>query len=325
MASFVALDHAFWTSGPALRFLDRYTPLGPTDSLMTVKARLVPAAAEAPLLLLLMGSSQVREGLDCAVLEERLSGTRCRNLASIGGTPLDALYLQSRIPSRSDRRTMVFGLFPWMLHQAPKTFFTDTDTVGCLSAGKAWRAMNWGQDRAVVYGVLANLSESLRNRQALLPILGTVSRDPLAALRLDLPPPTRRLGSPLGDDLLRPESELEQVLTSGPFENPPPTFTKAQEAALDEVIARERSHGNRTVIVDFPTRGGYDRIISPRVKSHYARFLEGLRSRTDVEFVGASDLPALTAADFNDFTHLTPAARAEESARLAEILADTLR
>jgi hypothetical protein len=324
MASFVAMDRALWTSGPALQFLDRYTPLGPTDSLMTVKARLVPPTDEAPLVLL-MGSSQVREGLDCAILEERLAGTRCRNLASIGGTPMDALYLQSRIPSRADRRTMVFGLFPWMLHQAPKTFFTDTDTVRCLSAGKAWRRMRWGEDRAVFYGVLANLSESLRNREALPRIFAVASQDPLGALRLDLPPPPQRLGSPVGVQLLRPESALEQSLTTGPFENPPPTFTNAQGFALDEVIARERSHGNRTLIVDFPTRQGYDRILTSSVRSHYARLLEGLRSRTDIELVGPSDMPALTTADFNDFTHLSATGRAKVSARLAEILAKDRR
>ena len=57
------------------------------------------------------------------------------------------------------------------------------------------------------------------------------------------------------------------------------------------------------------------------MRSHYARFLEGLRSRTDVEFVGTSDLPTLTTPDFNDFTHLTLAGRAKVSSRLAEILA----
>lgn len=324
MASFVAMDRALWTSGPALQFLDRYTPLGPTDSLMTVKARLVPAAAEAPLVLL-MGSSQVREGLDCAVLEERLAGTRCRNLASIGGTPLDALYLQSRIPSRSDRRTMVVGLFPWMLHRAPKTFFTDTDTVRCLSAGRAWRMMSWGEDRAVLYGVLASLSESLRNREALPRVYEVAAKDAVGALRLELPPPASRLGSPLGAQLFRPSAVLEQKLIDGVMENPPPTFTETQGAALDQLIARERSRGNRTVIVDFPTRAGYDRTISRSMQSHYSRFLEGLRSRTDIEFVGASDMPALTTEDFNDFTHLSATGRAKVSARLAEILAGSHR
>lgn len=319
MASFVALDRAVWTSGPALRFLDRYTPLGPTDCLMTVKARLVPAAEEAPLLLL-MGSSQVREGLDCGVVEERLPAVRCRNLASIGGTPMDALYLQSRIPSRSDRRTMVVGIFPWMFHQAPKTFFTDTDTVRCLSRGGAWRAMTWDEDRAVAYGLLANASESLRNREALPRIFEVVSDDPLAALRLERPPPARRLGSALGAQLFRPDAVLEQRLIDGPFENPPSTFTRAQEAALDQLIARERSRGNRTVIVDLPTRPDYDRLISRYMRSHYARYVEGLRARTDVELVGASDLPPLSLADFNDFTHLSATGRAKVSARLAEIL-----
>jgi hypothetical protein len=319
MASFVLLDRAVWTSDRALRFLDRYTPLGPTDSLMTVKARLVPAAVEAPLVLL-MGSSQVREGLDCGILEERLPTVRCRNLASIGGTPLDALYLQSRIPSRSDRRTMVVGVFPWMFHQGPKTYFTDADTVRCLSGGGAWRAMTWNEDRAVAYGLLANASESLRNREALPRIFDVVSDDPLGALWLERPPPASRLGSPLGAQLFRPASVLEQRLIDGPFENPPPTFTRAQEAALDLLIAREGSRGNRTVIVDLPTRPDYDRLISKYMRSHYARYMESLRARTDIDLVRASDLPPLSLGDFNDFTHLSAGGRAKVSARLAEIL-----
>jgi hypothetical protein len=308
---FFVSDAAIWQSAFALRFLDRYTPLGPTDCLMTVKARLVPPATALPLVLLL-GSSQVREGLDCAVFEERLAGRPCRNLASIGGTPLDALYLDARITPGSGR-TVVIGLFPWMMHEPPKTYFTDTDTVRCLVAGEAWRHMAWKEIRDVLYGLAASLSESLRNRAAVPRIYAVVSTHPLDALRFDLPSPARRLGTPLGERL--------STVAWGTGDNSPPTFTAAQEAALDQLIARTRARGDRPVVVDFPTRPGYDRTISPRMRSHYARFVESLGSRRDIVFVGAADLPALTAADFNDLTHLSATGRAAVSRRLAEVIA----
>jgi hypothetical protein len=308
-----------WQNGFARTFLDRYTPLGPTDSLMTVKAHLVPRTVPSPLILL-MGSSQVREGLDCAVIEERLAGRPCRNLASIGGTPLDALYLDARITPGTGR-TVVIGLFPWMMHQPPKTYFTDTETVRCLVAGGALRLMEWSQIRDVLYGEVANLSESLRNREAWPRVYGVVSSHPVDALRFELPPPPKRLGAPLGAHLFRDEATLEGTLARGGRDNPPPTYTGAQEFALDALISRLRARGDRPVIVDFPTRPGYDRTISARVRSHYARFVEGLASRPDITFVDRTAFPSLTTADFNDMTHLSASGRASVSRRLAEILA----
>ncbi|MFI5183750.1 MAG: hypothetical protein ACHQNV_05095, partial [Vicinamibacteria bacterium] len=241
---FFACDGAIWRSPFTLRLLDRYTPLGPTDSLMTVKARLVPPSTSLPLVLLL-GSSQVREGIDCAVLEARLGGRPCRNLASIGGTPLDALYLDARIP-RGAGRTVVIGLFPWMMHEPPKTFFTDTETIRCLVAGQAWRLMAWDQTREVLYGLVANLSESLRNRKAVPPFYDVVSGHLLEALRLELPPPTWRLGEPLGQRLFHADAELESIAASGGAHDRPTTFTATQEAALDRLIARVRDRGDRS-------------------------------------------------------------------------------
>ena len=317
---FLLLDAAAWKNDWSIRFLDRYTPLGPTDSLMTVKARLLPRDAPAPLVLL-MGSSQVREGLDCAAFEASLPGRLCRNLASIGGTPLDALYLRERIDPRAGKRTLVFGVFPWMLHQPPKTFFTDVDTLRCLTAGDAWRRMSWSQHREVLYGLLTTLSETLRNRKALDPLYGVVSRHPLEALRLELPAPDTRLGAPLGERLRRPEEELEEGLARGVVESSQSTFTATQEAALDQLIARENARGDRPVIVDFPTRPGYERRLSPGATAHYSRFLDRLRLRSDVVFVGTGDLQPLTTADFNDFTHLSSQGRDKVSRRLGEILA----
>jgi hypothetical protein len=316
---FFAADAMIWQNGFTRRFLDRYTPLGPTDSLMTVKAHLVPAMAASPVVLL-MGSSQVREGLDCAVLEERLAGRPCRNLASIGGTPLDALYLDGRITPGTGR-TVVVGLFPWMMHQPPKTYFTDTETVHCLVAGGALRAMAWSQVRDVLYGLVANLSDSLRSREALPRIYQVVSAHPVDALRFDLPPPAKRLGAPLGEHLFRDEALLEGTIARGVGDNPTRTYTAAQEAALDTLIARLIARGDRPVLVDFPTRPGYERTIGPRIRSHYARFTEGLASRRDITFVARTELPSLTAADFNDLTHLAASGRASVSRRLAEILA----
>ena len=316
---FFAADAMIWQNGFTQRFLDRYTPLGPTDSLMTVKTHLVPAMAPSPVVLL-MGSSQVREGLDCAVLEERLAGRPCRNLASIGGTPLDALYLDAHMTPGSGR-TVVVGLFPWMMHQPPKTYFTNTDTVRCLMAGGAWRHMAWSQVRDVLYGLAANLSESLRNREALPRIYEVVAAHPVDALRFDLPPPAKRLGAPLGDHLFRDEARLEGTVARGVGDNPTRTYTATQEAALDALIARLRARGDRPVLVDFPTRPGYDRTIGPRIRSHYSRFTEGLASRRDITFVARADLPTLTTADFNDMTHLSASGRAVVSRRLAEILA----
>jgi hypothetical protein len=65
VALFFLMDSLLWRSERWLRFVDRYAPHWRSDSLVTAAIRLLPRDEAAPPILLL-GSSQIREGLDCA-------------------------------------------------------------------------------------------------------------------------------------------------------------------------------------------------------------------------------------------------------------------
>ena len=91
---------------------------------------------------------------------------------------------------------------------------------------------------------------------------------------------------------------------------------------LDRLIRQESARGNRVVVIDFPTRPGYETTIPADAARHYAAVLDGLRRRTDVVFVDQAALPALAVDDFLDFTHLSEPGRRKVSERVAELLGE---
>jgi hypothetical protein len=105
------------------------------------------------------------------------------------------------------------------------------------------------------------------------------------------------------------------------WEARPGRFTRANELAIQEIIARESRLGNRVIVVDCPTRDGYESVIPPGGPRHYQRILAELAARSDVTLVRRTDLPQVHDEDFRDFVHLLPEGRDKASEALAEILA----
>jgi hypothetical protein len=313
----VLVEQVAWRTPAWLRFCARYAPPGAGDPLLTTaRSRLLPDRGAEPRILLL-GSSQVREGLSCAAFEAEMPGHPCANLAVGGGAPLDVLYVSRRTAARWPRRVIVTGVFPKVLHMAPKAAFTDAATVGCLVRGGAWRTMGSAAWQDVAYGMLGVASETLRDREALRALAGVVHGDVRRAWRFDLPAQPDRL---LAEEPPRPERYFDTRIGVVDFDTRPGTFTGAQEAALETVIARETAAGNRVVIVDFPTRPGYETTLPPETVRHYEAFRERLAARADITLVRREHLPPLGLDDFLDFTHLSSEGREVVSKRLAEIV-----
>ena len=314
---FCAVESLAWRDERWLRFCARYAPPGAGDPLIvTARAQLLPAPGTPPPVLLL-GSSQVREGLDCAVFERALGGRPCANLAVGGGSPLDVGYVARRTSRRWPRRVVVIGVFAKVMHMAPKAAFTDAGTVTALSRGGAWRGMTAAAWMDIAYGLAGRVSETLRDRDALLALRATAGRDWRRAWRLELPAPPDRV---LASDPPQPERYFDNRLGLVDFDTLPGTYTGAQEAALDASIAAERAAGNAVVLVDFPTRPGYETTLPPSATRHYDDFRARLEARRDVTLVRERDLPPLFLADFLDFTHLAASGRQKVSERMAEIL-----
>src|SRR6185436_4672181 len=121
---FVGSERVFWGSAHVMAMAARYTPRGDQGDPLVVDATLFALPRPDRSLVALMGSSQVREGLDCAAFEAALPDRPCRSLAVSGGTPLDALYIQRRLGGRP--RTTVLALFPKLMHMEPKAPFSDS-------------------------------------------------------------------------------------------------------------------------------------------------------------------------------------------------------
>jgi hypothetical protein len=315
VALFFLMDSLLWRSERWLRFVDRYAPHWRSDSLVTAAIRLLPRDEVAPPILLL-GSSQIREGLDCRAFERRLPGRTCRNLAVSAGAPTDLLYLTRRLDARVSRRTIVTSIFPRTLNQEPKTYFTDLATIGELVRGGASSEMSFRQWLDLGEALAMNVSETLRNKDALWAIWAGVRGRVAEAWNLSLPAPGRRRGRLLKE----PPAYFERVL-AGSHRPLPRTFVAAQAAALDTLIVRERSLGNRILLVEFPTRAGFETTVSALNLERYRAVVESLAARSDVVFIRRDQLPPLALEDWNDFTHLADSGMEKVSARLSEILA----
>jgi hypothetical protein len=311
---FTASERAFWRSDRVLTVAHRYTPRGDDgDPLVTDAAvRLLPPGP----LVTLLGSSQVREGLDCAAFEAALPRQACRSLAVSGGTPLDALYIQGRLGDRP--RTTVLALFPKLFHIAPKAPFAGLAGVSVAMRGP-WSlgGSTWG---TLGFGLLQQASPTLRYKDAAWALWREVRSDPGAAWQGTRAPVSERL---LEHTERQPEryfanraGVLDQDTRLGPI-------TWLQHAALDRFLTRERAAGRTPIVVDFPTHPDYPTTLAADVRDDYAALLARLAVRGDIHFVPRSALPALGPEDFLDFMHLSPHGRAAVSEALARVVHDT--
>jgi hypothetical protein len=312
-------EQLIWSYRPWLEFCDRYArPGSVSDPLRTTaRIRLLPKDEPVPPILLI-GSSQILEGLACPPFEARWPGRTCRNLAIAGGNPLDVLFLTDRIDQRVQRRVLITGLFPDTLHRSPKAAFSNVDTARCVLTSGAWLGMTSEDWIKFVFGQLQNLSETLRVKDALWDMWDVVKENPRAALRFELPPqPPRRLTRMPRHD---PEFFERMIGVKDPNVVLGP-YTATHETALEELIRREAARGNTLVLIDFPTRRGHETMISPEAFTHHRQLIERLAARSDVVVVQSHDLPPLEDEDFHDFTHVNANGRRKLSPRIAEILA----
>jgi hypothetical protein len=250
--------------------------------------------------IVVLGSSQVAQGVDCPLLGERL-GKPCLNLGINGGSPLDAVFLLDRLGPAS--RVTVLGLFPRVLHTAPKRPFSDLSTLGCVLRTAAFR-LTWEDWRLILFGELQDLSETLRNKDSLARLVAYHGDHLLDAWRGRLEPPP---------EYLLPEESSPFFVEHVDVQ----TFSDAQERAVGLIAERERRQGNRLVVVDFPRRSGYERFLTPQAAARYGALFETLSRTPGVLVLRRSELPAFADADFMDMTHLKPEGRETLTAALA--------
>ena len=317
---FFLSEQLIWRDVRFLGFLLRYrSPTRVGDPLLPSTSWLFTTPGEPPPIVLL-GSSQVREGLDCRAFEARHPGRRCRNMGLSAGTPLDILFADRSLDAAGvGRRTTITGLFPGMFQTEPKKGFIDLETVRCLVSRGTWKHLTSEHWATLTFGLLASQSPTLRHKDAFWDVWRRVGDDLENAWSGRRPPTPDRV---LSERTPRPPEYFRERIGRVNPEIVPTRFTPAHEEALDRLIARERARGNEVFIVDFPTRKGYETTITPEAAAHYRGLVARLGGRSDVVFLSARDLPPLEVRDFHDFTHLAESGRQKVSERLAALVAE---
>lgn len=310
LAIFAGAEQAIWSSHEVAKFLLRRPPAAASGDTFEVASRILLMDRQGPAPLVLLGSSQVREGLDCDIL---VNGP-CLNLGIGGGSPLDMLYVARELGNRP--RTLVVAIFPGIVSKAPKSGFIDTQTVRLVARSAAWSTLVPNDWRLLGSGLLQNLSPTLRHRDGLRDAFseGRLTA-PDSASASELPGPRRTSDR----DRKPPEYFANRIGRVDP-DHALTRFTAVQDWALDRLIEEEKAAGRRVSVVDFPTRSGFESTLGEDVKAHYARLLGRLRVRSDLRFVEASALGPLAEGDFIDFTHVDSNGRRLVSERLREHL-----
>lgn len=295
------------------RWLLAIQPATATADALGVAARINLIEAEQGSPLILLGSSQVREGLDCDILAPGPGGP-CVNLGIGGGAPLDLLHISRELGKGP--RTLVVAIFPGVMSKSPKSGFIDTSTLAALAASGAWSQVTAEDRRLLEAGLAQTLSPTLRHREAL--------REAYRDRRGIWPRVPQGPGVPFArrtsDADRQPAAYFERRINRVDSDHDLSRFTSAQTLALEWLIAREATEHNRLLVVDFPTRPGFETTLGPEVRAHYASLLDGLRSRPDIRFVEARELGPLSENEFIDFTHLDSTGRRLVSERLKRLL-----
>lgn len=302
-----------WTREDVARYLLRHQTAAASGDTFAVAARIRLIRTGAPPPLVLLGSSLVREGLDCDILNAAPGAADCVNLGIGGGAPLDMLYISRELgPSP---RTVVIGLFPGVIAKAPKSGFIDSRTARALAESGMLEVATPNDWRLLGSGLLQNLSPTLRHRDGLRAAYAEASGASPDRIEEGL-----RGGRRTSDSDRKPPEYFANRIGSVDRDFALSRFTAAQDLALDWLIAREVEAAHRVVVVDFPTRPGFETILPEGVLAHYAAQLARIRARTDILFIAASRLGPLSEGDFIDFTHVDSNGRRLVSERLREIL-----
>jgi hypothetical protein len=313
IALYAAAERAVWSSDDLARFFMKHQPYSSSADALGVTAR-IELAHRAEGSVVLLGSSQVREGIDCQVLET-IARSPCVNLAIGGGSPLDLLHISSEL-GPAPARTTVISLFPGILHKAPKSGFIDARSIALLAGSDAWAAVTADDARVIGLGLLQSLSPTLRHREALREMFQELKADWPRSLEQDRSRTLRRMT----DRDLQPAAYFTDRLGHVDTDVEVSPYTRTQDMALDLLIDRESAWGQRVLVIDFPTRPGYESTLSPAVLAHYEARLQRLRAR-GVRVVSSIELGLVSEADFIDFTHLNAAGGRRITEGLAVVLA----
>jgi len=92
--------------------------------------------------------------------------------------------------------------------------------------------------------------------------------------------------------------------------------------ALERFIEANLAAGVIVVVIEGQLNPEYERLIEPRIREDFARYLAHLKEEHPEVVFFRDEFPRFSADAYEDFWHITPGHRQEFTARLARVLAD---
>lgn len=319
--AFVLAESGIWNNAWWLTFLARYAGYDSDmdPAWVTASVRLLPRDNPDPPIVLL-GSSQVREGLDAGSLEASLGGRRCLNLGLSGGSPTDMLAVLADLDARAPRRSLVIGLSPQMFDREPKSPFVRFRDMPMIA-----RTCPWGDGKApdmarmLVAASFCNLSPTLRHKDSIVELIDNLEGRLPEALAFRLPP-FERFKS-MNEHFLSEEAFMRRVVELKADEiGEEREWMGVQGAAFLRLLRAESGRGNPVLLFDFPMRLGSDGIFHGPLESFYWDFLKEGDGIPGVAVAEPGAFAGLDVRFFADVSHMNASGRRAMTLRLSELL-----
>lgn len=321
IGAFVMLEAVMWNNTWWLTFLARYaghdSDMDP--AWVTASVRLLPRDGGEPPLVL-MGSSQVREGLDSESLGASLGGRRCLNLGVSGGTPTDMLAVLADLDARAPRRQVVIGLSPQMFDREPKVPFIRFRDLPMVARMSPWSESDpIDIVRTLISASLCDLSPTLRHKDSIVELIDNLQGRLPEALTFQLPPIQRfktMHDKFLSDDAFRLrviELKVDEVGESR-------EWMGLQRAAFLRLLRTESSRGNPVMLFDFPTRPGSEGIFDGQLEAFYRDFLKESDRMPGVTMADPQAFAGLAGSLWADVSHVNASGRRAMTLMLSSLL-----
>lgn len=317
LAVAVALLAVVEIGGARQTWLWAYVPDSQTGIIDALESQVIAPAP--PPLVVLMGSSRMRDAVAPRVLEVELGlpAGAVLNLGVTAGTPFDALTLYRRNREKLGRaRAVVVGIEDWHFNAGLDPNERDRrymswserwhgfrgEATLSLAAGWIWRTYD-------AQGPLRRLARALvRGRDAALPIA------PDGRVRW------RKIERDEGPETTDVAAQIERTYRR---------FTpgRLRVDALERLISLAREDGVRVFVVQLPWRDAYVDYAEAHHAAAFAaarRMAEGIEGADVVLYDRASAL-GIPARHFYDYGHLTPPGARVMTRRLAEVIAPAVR
>ncbi len=299
-----------------------YGNIGPGDPLLVEGTLRTLTKKAGEKIVFIYGSSQARQDLDVAYLNERFKDSKIKfyNIAVSGSAqPIDIFMMQDEI-FKYDPALLIYMPFVESFYctyryngHSPLRYFFDPKIIGPMHLylnKKEFFAMS----RDIFEGFLGRASPCFRYREQINNVMTTALKS-WTGIEKRTEPMVHRYPDNHPADV---EKEIRSSGTAAYYYN---DYTNLNEAVFAKVAKDFKAHGIKLLVVSGPLHPWIGRIYNQAtIDPMYDKYLYDQAQRNDFVYLSKRDLPEFTENEFIDLTHLKSTGRK----RLTEFLADSL-